>query len=235
MAKRKIVTASEISQDDTLVDISQVGSQASEFWAKYGKNILYVGGALFALIAGYLAYKYLYVAPKQKQAIVDMYPAQIAFERDSFELALNNPGGGNSGFADLASKYSATAAGNSAKYYAGICCLNLGKFDEAVKYLNDYSAKGEILPIMKYSALGDAYSELNQLDKAVSAYKDAVDAGDSGAATPMMMKKLAMLQEKQGNKEAALKLYEGIKEKYSQSVEASDVDKYIIRAGGKTK
>lgn len=235
MAKRKIVTASEISQDDTLVDISQVGSQASEFWAKYGKNILLVGGALTLLIAGYLAYKYLYIAPKQKQAVVDMYPAQTMFERDSFELALNNPGGGNSGFADIISKYGATPAGNSAKYYAGICCLNLGKFDEAVKYLSDYSGEGSVMPIMKFSALGDAYSELNQLDKAASAYKDAVGAGDNGAATPMMMKKLAMLNEKQGNKEAALKLYEGIKDKYPQSVENSDIDKYIIRVGGGKK
>ena len=233
MAKRKIVTASDLSQDDTLVDISQVGSQASEFWAKFGKNIMLVAGALALLVFGYLAYKYLYVAPKQKQAVTDIFPAQSLFERDSFATALNGIENVQPGFAEIASKYSATPTGNSAKYYAGICCLNLGKFDEAVKYLSDYSGEGSIMPIMKFSALGDAYSELNQMDKAIDAYKSAVSAGDSGAATPMMMKKLAMLYETKSDNASALKLYEGIKEKYPQSVESSDVDKYIIRTGGK--
>jgi tetratricopeptide (TPR) repeat protein len=230
MAKRKeVAQVADNLQDDTLVDISQVGSQATALWDKYGKIVTYVGGGLLLLIAGYLAYKNLYVAPKQKEAVNQMYQAQAMFERDSFDLALNNPGGGNLGFLDVINQFGATPAGNSAKYYAGICYLNLGKFDEAIKQLEDFKCEGSVLPIMKHSALGDAYSELGNMAKAADAYDDAVDAGNNDALTPLVTKKLAMLKENQNDKASALKLYQSIKEKYPQSIEAMDVDKFIIR------
>jgi tetratricopeptide (TPR) repeat protein len=233
MAKRKIVAqAAQTSQDDTLVDISQVGSQASALWNKYGKIIMAVGGGLILLVAGYWAYKNLYIAPKQKEAVEQMAQAQFLFERDSFELALS-PGGSNVGFKEIAEKFGSTPAGNAAKYYAGVCYLNLGKFDEAIDCLKSYDADGDLLPIMKQSALGDCYSEKGDMAAAASAYEKAVSAGDNDALTPMAIKKLAMLKENQSDKASALKLYQSIKEKYPQSVEAMDIEKYIIRAGGK--
>ena len=50
--------------------------------------------------------------------------AEIYFEKDSFNLALN--GDLNSaGFIDIADDYSSTKTGKLANYYAGICYLNL--------------------------------------------------------------------------------------------------------------
>jgi tetratricopeptide (TPR) repeat protein len=232
MAKRKAdAAATQTSQDDTIVDISQVGSQAGAFWDKYGKMISIVGGALLLLVGGYFIWKYMIQGPKQKEAITKMYAAEGLFERDSFDLALNSP----DGFLDIANNYGSTPAGNSAKFYAGACYLNLGQFEKAVEYFSNCKGEGTIMPIMRYNALGDAYSGLNQLDKAAEAYDDAIGAGSNAATIPMIMKKLAMLKEKQGDKAGALKLYEGIKEKYFQSVESTDIDKYIIRAGGGQK
>jgi hypothetical protein len=52
-----------------------------------------------------------------------MMLAQQQFEKDSFQLALTNPGGGYSGFLDIIDSYSGTKTANLAKYYAGICYL----------------------------------------------------------------------------------------------------------------
>ena len=155
MAQRK----KSKKQDDVLIDITEVTGQAEDIFEKYQKEILIGVTALVVLVGGWLAYSNLFSKPKQKEAVEQMAQAQWQFERDSFSLALANPGGGFPGFADVVKKYSGTDAGNTALYYAGICCLNLGQYDAAISYLGDYSAKGTLMPAMKNGALGDAYAE----------------------------------------------------------------------------
>ena len=59
-----------------------------------------------------------------------------------------NPGGGFPGFSDIVKKYGGTDAGNAALYYAGVSSLNLGQFDAAISYLEDFSPCGNLLPSM---------------------------------------------------------------------------------------
>jgi tetratricopeptide (TPR) repeat protein len=162
-----------------------------------------------------------------------MFQAQLQFERDSFTLALTNPGGGFSGFLDIIDNYKGTPAANIANYYAGISYLNLGQYEAALDYLKTYKASGEIGSMMKYGAMGDAYSELNDLDKALKNYKSAVSAADNEALTPYYLKKLGMLYEKQGKYSDAKSLYQRIKTEYPESPIAVDIEKYIVRASSR--
>lgn len=193
MAKRKNTNEEPVTE--TIVDLQEVKSSAFGFFEKNQKTILIVAGALIALVGGYYAYQYLYKAPRQEKAVAQMYKAQEQFERDSFNLALTNPGGGASGFLDIIKKYSGSPAANLAYYYAGICYLNMGDYNNAVKYLDDFSPSGEITPIMKYGTLGDAYSELKKMDDAESAYEKAASY-DNEFLSPYYLKKLGMFYEK---------------------------------------
>ena len=186
---------------------------------------------LVILIGGYLAYKTFVVAPKEKKAIAEIYKAEQLFERDSFGRALTNPGAGYPGFETIAEDYSATPTGNLANYYAGISYLNLGQFEAAVSYLEDFDAEGEVLPIMKAGALGDAYSELGQLDEALGYYQEAADTEENAVLTPYYLKKTALLLEKQQRLGEAAEYYEEIQREYPNSVEARDIDKYLMRVG----
>lgn len=226
MAQRK---KSNKKQDDVLIDITEVTGQAEDLFEKYQKEILIGVVALVVIVGGWLAYSNLISKPKQKEAVEQMAQAQWQFERDSFSLALANPGGGFPGFADIVKKYSGTDAGNAALYYAGICCLNMGQFDAAISYLDDYSAKGSLMPTMKSGALGDAYAEKGDLDKALSLYKSAAGAEDNEVITPYYLKKVALLSEKQGKPEAAVEAWQKIKDNYPTSPEARDAEKYIAR------
>ncbi len=226
MAKKK----QEVRKaDDTLIDIVEVREQAGDFFERYRTIILGVVGVLLLAIVGWFAYNQFYLKPKQQEAIDQMFQAQIQFERDSFQLALVNPGGGYIGFLDIIDNYGGTPAANLANYYAGVCYLHLGKYDAAVSYLGDFNAKGEVMPIMKNGALGDAHSELNDLSKAMSYYKKAVNAGENDLLTPYYWKKIAMLNEKNGDMDAALDAYEKIKNDYPNAPDARDIDKYIAR------
>jgi len=227
MAQRK---RSRRAQDETLVDIVEVKEQAEDFFEKYQMPILGVLGALALLIGGYFAYQQFYKLPKEKEASEQIFQAEMQFERDSFELALLNPGGGYSGFLDIIDNYKGTNVANLATYYAGICYLHLGKFEAAISYLNDYSARGTVTPIMKHGALGDAYSELGQFDKAISEYKKAASAEDNDFLTPYYMKKLGLLYESQGNHAGAAKVYKDIRRDYAKSQDGFNIAKFIDRA-----
>jgi len=226
MATRKKSTS---NSDDTIVNVVDGSGSAQDFFEKNQNLVLGVIGAIAVLVGGYFVYQNLYQAPRQSEAVEQMFQAQFQFEQDSFALALSNPGGGYGGFLDIIDDYSGTKAANISKYYAGICYLNLGDYNQAINFLEDFNAKGEVTPIMKYGALGDCYSELGDLMKATSYYKKAVDAEDNDVLTPYYLKKLGMLHEHQGNNSEALAAYKQIKQKYPDSPDAINIDKYIVR------
>lgn len=231
MAKRKVA-----STDTEIVDVQQVttGGHEAPFWEKHQKEILYALGGLALIVLGWWLYKKMIVAPKQDEAVAAMWQAEQQFARDSFQMALENPGGGFDGFLAIADKFSGTPAGNTANYYAGICYLQMGDFSNAISYLEKYDAEGDLLPAMKYGALGDCYSENKDFSTALKMYEKAADATKNEVIASYYLKKLGLLNEMQGNKDAAIKAYERIRRDYpnQQSQEWREVEKYIYRAGG---
>lgn len=230
MARRK---RNQKQADETLVDIVEVRDSAQNFFDDNQKLIFGALVALVVIVGGFFAYNNFYKKPHQKEAVEQMFRAQEQFERDSFALALTNPGGGYMGFLDIIDKYKGTAAANSARYYAGISYLNLGKYQAAIDYLQDYKAVGEVTPIAKYGAMGDAYSELQDFDSAMKYYKKAAAEQVNDVLTPYYLKKVGMLHEHNGNFAEAKKVYQQIKDDFPNSASGRDIDKYLARVSAK--
>lgn len=231
MAKRRSTRNTKRNKveeiDDTLIDVVEVRDNAQDYFEKNKGLILGLIAALVFIVGAFIAYKYVYKAPREAEAFQQMYKAENAFAKDSFALALENPGSGYEGFLGIIDSYSGTKAANLSKYYAGISYLNLGRYEDAVSYLKDYSPAGEVTPIMKNGALGDCYSELNELDNAASFYKKAANASGNEFLAPYYMNKLALLYRHMGNKDEARSMFTAIKDKYPGSMEAEKVDKYL--------
>ncbi len=220
-------------QEETLVDLVEAKEQASDYVNK--NSTLIIGGliAFVVLIGGYFAYQQFVSVPSEKNAKEALRFAQDQFARDSFALALENPGGGNLGFLDIIENHKGTNAANSALLYAGISYLNLGNYDVALSYLKEFSPKDDLLPISKYGAMADAYGELGQFDEAIANYKKATSAGDNEVLVTYYLKKLGLLYEKQGDMAASKAAFMRIKTDFPTSREGQSIQKYITRVDSK--
>jgi tetratricopeptide (TPR) repeat protein len=190
---------------------------------------LLIGLAVLVVLVGGAWLGRMYLSKKNDEAQSQMFQAQKYLEMDSLNLALN--GDGNYlGFADIASEYKFTKAGNLARYSAGICNLHMGNYDEAIKYLDKYSKKDKVIGSIAIGATGDAYVELGNTEKGITKYLEAADFAENQFNSPLYLMKAAELYEMSGKYAEALELYQKIKNKYPTSTEGVTIDKYIARA-----
>ena len=199
-------------------------AKTEAFFEKNKKMIMGCLAAVIIIIAGIILFNNYYLTPRANDASTELAKSQQLFEQQQYDKALE-------GFKKVAADYSSTDAGNLANLYVGICQANLGKWQEAVNALESFSGKGDqmISPAAE-GALGDAYANLNQLDKAVEHMKKAAKMADNNTLSPIYLIKAGEILESQGKKAEALELYKQVKEKYVNSMQYQTIDKYIERA-----
>lgn len=206
--------------------VEQSVSAVETFFKENEKTIWGVLAAIVVIGLAVLAYQKFYVQPKRAEALEQMYPAEIAFNESNFEAALN--GDGNVlGFAEIAKEYGAKA-GKAVYMYAGISALQLGNYEEALSYLKKYNGKDEILAAKALGCQGDAYVGLEKYQQAISCYDKAASKVDDIFAASYLLKE-GVVYEELGQPEKALACYKEIREKYPQSIEGYDIEKYISR------
>ena len=95
-------------------------------------------------------------------------------------------------------------------------------------YLKKYKGKDPILAARAQACLGDALAGLERYEEAAAQFEKAAGVSDNMFAAGYLLK-AAVTYEELGANDNALALYETIKDKYPQSMEAYDIDKYINR------
>jgi tetratricopeptide (TPR) repeat protein len=214
-----------------IVAVEEALSRTEKFIEGNQKILTIVIGAIIVIVMVFFAFKRFYMAPREKEAMEQMFMAEKYFENDSLSLALNGDGM-YPGFLGIIDKYSMTKGANLSKYYAGICYLRTGKYNDAVDYLKSFKGKDQIIGPMAKGALGDAYMELNETAKAAGYYLEAADLKDNEFTTPIFLMKAGMSYELLKDYKKAVEIYERIKFKFPASTEAREIDKYIARAKG---
>ena len=221
--------AEQKNQNEHL-NVEDALTQSEAFLVKY-KNAI-IGGvvAVIIIVAGFIMYKNLYAEPREEKAQAALFKGQEYFEQDAYEQALNGDSIGYVGFLKVADEYSGTKAANLAKAYAGICYAQLGKYDEAVKMLDGVNGGDQMVAPAILGATGNCYAQLGQLDKAASTLLSAADKADNNSLSPIFLMQAGEILVKQGKYDDAVNAYTKIKDKYFQSYQAMDIDKYIEQA-----
>ena len=205
-------------------------SKIEKFFNDNQKTIYGVLCAIIVIGLAVLAYQKFYLQPKKAEALAQLYPAEASFRSGEYDLALN--GDGNvAGFAQIIKDYG-KKAGAAVYLYAGVCELEAGNWQAALDYLKKYDGKEPILAARALAATGDAYVGLEDYKAALGYFEKAAAKADNMFAATYLLK-AAQVCEELGDTDKALTLYKQIKEKYPQSIEGYDVDKYISRINSK--
>ncbi len=214
---------------DGVESIESALTTTEQFIEKNQRWLLYGVIFIVLVVVGVLSYRHFVIKPRNSNAQEQAIFAQKQFAKDSFNVALN--GDGNSlGFLQIIEDYSSTEIGNLAHYYAGICYLNLGEYQKALEFLEEYSLEDEMIAPIALGAMGDCYVELDLLDKALGSYGKAVAYKQNILTTPIFLMKQGILYEKAGEWRKALEVYETIRDSYPSSQQAREIPKFIARA-----
>ncbi len=212
------------------LDMEQALSTSEAFLEKNKGKILGAIAAVVIVIAGVMGYKHFISEPNEIKASEALFRGEQYFGADNFETALNGDSLGYAGFLKVADEFSGTAAGNLANAYAGICYAQLGQFETAVKYLDKFSAEDQLVSPAVLGTIGNCYAEMGQLDKGAASLMKAADKADSHSLSPIYLIQAGQLYEKLGKNNEAVNAYKQVKEKYFNSYQSMDIDKYIERA-----
>lgn len=129
-------------------------------------------------------------------------------------------------------------SGNRAAAEMGIRLFKEGKYEEAIKYLKDADLGGSIAPAGVYSLMGDCYVNLDQYDKALDCYKDAISKADKNPElVPLFLIKEANIYHAQEKYAAEAKCYKTILDDYPTYVATTrtDIRKFYERAAALAK
>ena len=211
------------------ININETIGRAEHYIQENKKSLSIIFGAVLVVVAGYFVYTNLIVAPQEKDAEKDMFTAEGYFAQDSMKLALNGDGN-KMGFLQIIENYGSSQSANLAQYYAGICYLKLGEYDNAIEHLSKYDAEDDVTGALAFGGIGDANLELGKKDDALKYYKKAIDWDKNQFTASIYMMKAAMVYELNNDYKSASELYEKIKKDFPNSTEARDVDRYIARA-----
>jgi len=225
------------------LDVNDSLAKSEAFVIKYKKQIITAIVAIVVVVGGTFAYIYGYSKPREDKAqeLLGIVMQKYIMTQD-FEHALTGEGK-TLGLEKIANKYGSTDAGNLAKYEAGICNYQLGKTKQAIKFLEDFSTKGDAtVSAQALFALANCYAADKQLDKAVDTFKKAAKATDVPALCSEYLFQAGIILQSQKKYDDALKIYQQIKEDYPTAplcarqqqngvILDAMIDKYIERLG----
>lgn len=219
-------------------ELTAVSNKSEAFFNKNKKAIIGTCVVILVIIAGALLYKTYVAEPRADKASTELAKAQELFDNEQFDKA-------SQGFIKVINDYSGTDAANLANLYVGLCYANQEKWQDAVKYLEKFSCKDDaMISPAAMAALGNAYANTGNVDKAVSSLKKAASIADSKSVneanyslSATFLIQAGQLLESQGKNDEALKLYQDVKAKYvnAQQVQSNDIEKYIQRLQQKLK
>lgn len=229
MAKDTIKRESEYEILENPDVLAERLTHGSEDFVKKNRNVL-IG--LFAVIAAAIVGGFLYFNYRNTQnteAQAAMFQAVYYFEADSLNAALKGDGQ-YKGLLAVADQYGNTKAGNLAKFYAGVALLKQGKYQDALKYLEDYKSDDLILQGRAYALQGDANLELGKKAEAAELYTKAADYKGNEFFSPQYLLKAGIAHELNNNYKAALDVYNRIINSYVNAPEVNDAKRYKARA-----
>lgn len=199
-------------------------------WMFYEENRNLVYGALAGLVAlalGIVGYAY-YQAQQQEQAQQLLAQVVNTYEQGSYQQALDGTAE-TLGLLEIADEYGGTQAGNLATFYAADALYRLGEFDRALTYFQQFDKTNDLIGASALAAEAAIYESREEFATAAEHYQDAANQFESDLTTPRYLMDAGRAYAEAGDYEQALEIYQTIKQEYSESEQAQNIDRFIAQ------
>jgi tetratricopeptide (TPR) repeat protein len=218
MAKKEIKKVEETVIDQPISKIEEALQKKEN-----QKMIIYGIIAIILFVAIIFGWRWM-SQRNNENAQNEIWKSELLFDQGQYEQALD-------GFEAVIEEYGSTRAGNTAKAYAGLCSKNLGNYEDAIKFLQDFDGNDNVIAPAILSALGDCYVDKENPDysKAAQTFEQAAKAANNAQYSPLFLRKAGLAYEAAGDQKNALKTYQNIKDNWAETSIAQSIDKYIER------
>jgi len=186
-----------------------------------------LGIALLALILAVPGYMY-YQQQRAEQANEMLGAILPAYEQGNFDQALNGAGQ-QAGLLTIADQYGGTDAGNLASFYAASALYEQGQYDRALEYFQQFDKGSDYIGASAYAAEAAIYESRGAYEQAAQRYEEAASQYPNKLTAPRYLLEAGQAYEDAGNYAAAEQAYQRIKDNYSDSEQADEVDRYLAR------
>ena len=112
---------------------------------------------------------------------------------------------------------------------------NGADYEKALDLLKSFSGSDDMISPAITGLIGDCYVNMGNVKEGISYFEKAAKQASNEVISPTYLKKAGIAYESLKQYGDAVKAYTTIKEKYFNSMEASDIDKYITRASALNK
>ena len=216
-------------------------SKSEQFIEKYKNWIIGCVIAIVVIVLGIFGIRKFVSEPRKAKANMEAFPAESYFtaateaaDAGNYRLALYGDSTSNNkysiGLLAIIDKYGSTPTGNRAKYEAAVCFLNLGQYDQALKYMDSYKGKDQMTPVLNEMMKGDAEVEQGNNDAAIKHYNKAATMDDNPITAPFALFKVGMVYLMNNDKDHALECFKKVKSDYPESPFFTQMDGFITYA-----
>lgn len=211
-------------------NIEEALTSSEHFIEKNQKTILWALLAVVLVVGGIIAYNYLYKNPRNEKAQAAIYKGERFFQNQQDSIALFGNGNDYIGFEKIMKDFSGTKTADLARAYAGISYSRLGNNEKALEYLNKFKGGDLLITPAIEGSIGDIYMNMGNTDKAISHFNSAAKKANDQMLSPIYYSKVGLAYFSAKNFDKAIETFQMIKDKYINSPQGQEAEKYIQAA-----
>jgi len=165
-----------------------------------------------------------------ERAMAQMGDVYALFDSGQYQAAIDGiPERNIPGLKSIVENYGSSPSGELARFYLANAYYQIGRYDEALRQFEDFSARDEMLTVSRYAGIAECYEAKGAYKEAAENFEKAATKHAKDVNAAENLNNAARNFGLVGDKEKAIELYKRLKKNYPTSVYAREADRFIMQ------